>query len=137
MKKLLLVCLLLWAVPVFAASNVIQSSVSTYCGGQYTAPVKFAIINQAAGDGTIVAAVAGKRIRVLSYVVTSDTADTLVEFQSTTSTAISGDMRMPDNGILSANCGPFGCFQTVAGELLNVQATTGAVDGHVTYVECE
>ena len=134
-RLLTLVLTVLIAIPAYAQQVSTLEGKSVYCGSS-PALIKFAIINQAAGDATIVAAVTGKKIRVMSYVVTADTADTLVEFQSTTATALTGDMRFPDNGILSANCAPFGCFETVAGELLNVQATTGSVDGHITYAEC-
>ena len=126
----------LFASPLYAQQVSTLEGNRVYCGGT-PALVKFAVINQAAGNATVVAAVAGKKIRVLSYVVTADTADTLVQFESTTATPISGDMRFSDNGILSANCAPFGCFETLTGELLNVQATTGAVDGHITYAECD
>lgn len=135
MKKLTLILALLFAVPAYAQQVSTLEGDRVYCGST-PAQIKFAVINQAAGDATVVAAVTGKKIRVMSYVVTADTANTLVQFESTTSTAISGDMRFPDNGILAANCVPFGCFETAAGELLNVQATTGAVDGHITYAEC-
>ena len=88
------------------------------------------------GDNTIVAAVSGKRIRVLGYVLNVNAAGT-VQWKSGASTALSGAMELVDGGGVSAPMigipGRF-WFQTASGEAL-VLATATGVDGlgHVAY----
>lgn len=88
------------------------------------------------GDNTVIAAVTGKRIRVLGYVLNVNAAGT-VQWKSGASTALSGAMEFVDGGgVASAPVSPFGrfWFQTAAGEAL-VLATATGVDGlgHLIY----
>ena len=96
---------------------------------------KFAVINAAtSGDAnTIVAAVAGKQIRVLSYTLIADAAVTATWKSGTT--AISGAMSLPANGGAAPTC-QSGVLQTATGEAL-MMTLGGAVGvrGHLTYVE--
>lgn len=141
MKRYLIIALLfLFTSPAFAATTVMQSSVTTYCGGQYTAPIKFAPISAASsGDNTLVAAVAGKKIRVIFYTMIAAAAVD-VRFESGAGgTALTGVMNLPAAGNGAApSCGIYGCFETAAGALLNLELSGAvSVGGHLTYVECE
>lgn len=121
--------------PVDAAlrSDIIQSN-----GSQLTP--KFAIINvTSAGDATIVASVTGKKILVLSYVVTGDVAGTF-RWESPAGTPISGLMLMTvstvGNGYVEASFSPVGHFEGASGSALTVEmATADDLQGHLCYVE--
>lgn len=94
----------------------------------------YAIINASAGARTeIVAAVAGKRIRVLSYVATCETATGTFLWESAT-TAISGVMTMADNGCVVVPAGTTPVLQTAAGEALNITTVASVVRGHLSYI---
>lgn len=99
-------------------------------------PPQSAVINVAtATDHTIVAAVTGKKIRVLSYVIVAAAA-VAVTWKSG-STARSGAMSFAANsGIVVSPAAPSGgsWFETAAGEAL-VLTLSGAqqVSGHLTY----
>ena len=107
-----------------------------------SAPIKFAVISAASsGDNTLVAAVTGKKIRVIYYKIVPS-ADVSVRFESGAGgTALTGVMPLlAEDGvvgpsILEAYC-PFGLFQTAASALLNLELS-GAVGvyGHLTYCE--
>lgn len=96
----------------------------------------YAVIDTAAnGAGnTIVAAVAGKRIRVTGYVLNALTAVTAKWFSNTT--ALSGPIALGATGIVVAPVdNGDGHFETVAGEALKL--TLGGavqVSGHLTYL---
>ena len=134
---------------VFSSVAVAQSpTLSTpradkiYCGGTY-ATVKFAAIDTSAADTTVVAAVTGKKIRVIGWKLTGDAAGLgQVRWQSTTSTSLTGEMKTAYAsaviaGEISDYCYPVGCFETVAGELRNLeQGSTDDIDGYVIYIEC-
>lgn len=143
MKKIIQILLLLFfAIPAFAIQPSVQSSTSTYCDGAYPR-IKFAVIDDASsGDNTVIAAVSGKKIRVLSYTLVP-TADVTVRFESgAAGTALTGQMVLfQEDGVvtqnLSVNCGSYGCFETAAGALLNLELSGAvSVDGHITYIEC-
>ena len=87
------------------------------------------------GDNTIVAAVTGKRIRVLSWDLTIQVTGGWTWKSSTTSN-LTGTMAASATFGYSAPFNPFGHFQTVAGELLNLN-TSGVINaaGHLTYIE--
>ena len=102
--------------------------------------VQFAIIDAATlGDNTLVAAVTGKRIRVLSlYLVASGGAITIRFESGAGGTALSGQMAFLANGVLSLPYNPAGWFQTAAAVLLNLELSAAtSVDGGLTYVEVE
>lgn len=98
------------------------------------AQARFAVISGNAGDVTAVAAVTGKKIRVLSYYIRQSAAGT-VRFESAAGgTALTGVMVTTTGDLVVEGAfNPMGHFETVAGELLNVEAGTGAVMGHLTY----
>lgn len=103
--------------------------------GTAIAPL-YAVVNaSAAGAGNLlVAATAGKRIRVLSYAFVS-TGVNAINFLDG-ATAISGAMAFAANGGISAASGSaYGLLQTTAGNALNLQLSTAAqVSGHLVYV---
>lgn len=103
--------------------------------------IKYAVIDAAgAGDNTLVAAVTGKKIRVLSYVlVNGHTSTQTVRFESGASgTALSGQAILGANGVVSAAFNPGGWFETAAGSLLNLElAGATTVDGHLSYIEAD
>lgn len=100
----------------------------------YRKPLYAAINVSTAGDNTLVAAVAGKRIRVLSYTLVCSAVET-VRFESGAGgTALTGQMEFGANGGAAVTC-DHGLFETAAGALLNLELATGVnVDGHLTYV---
>ena len=103
--------------------------------------MKFAKIDaSASGNNEIVAAVTGKRIRVVGYTIIA-TGTVTVKWRSA-STDLSGGMALAANGgttpsvsVLSP-AGMFGVFQTEPGEALNLNLSGAvAVGGHLVYVE--
>jgi hypothetical protein len=96
-------------------------------------PVKFAAFSESTIDNhAVVAAVAGKSIRVLSYVLAvAGTSEQVIIFKSGT-TALTGPM--PIESGISAHF-EVGLFQTARGEALNIDLG-GAIQtsGHITYV---
>lgn len=97
--------------------------------------LKFATIAAtASGDTAVVAAVTGKRIRVVSYVFVTDAAIS-VKFRSAT-TDITGPMPIAANSGVSCPGQPSShLFQTVAGAALNINLSgTANVGGHVAYL---
>jgi len=134
MRKLLLSLLLL--LPCTALADIPVSDLVT-CNGA-TSQVKFAVIDETdAGDKEIVAAVAGKKIRVLSYVIIASATSTVRWESGPGGTALTGSMSLSTIKSTESSCSVIGCFQAVAGESLSLE-TTGAVsfDGHLTYIEC-
>lgn len=98
---------------------------------------KYAVIDAAtSGNNTLVAAVASRKIRVLAYMLESSGTVT-VRFESDADgTALTGQMPTTAQNILSAGFNPAGWFETVAGELLNLELSGAVgVDGHLTYIE--
>jgi hypothetical protein len=97
---------------------------------------KFATISfNSSGANTAVAAVASKRIRVLSYTLIANAAVN-VKFQSSTTSDITGLLYLAANTGASVAYSPVGLFQTVAGEALSINLSGAiAVGGHLVYVE--
>lgn len=101
--------------------------------------VQYAIIDAAtSGDNTLVAAVTGRKIRVVSLYLVASGAVT-ARFESDASgTALSGQMQLAANGVLALPYNPSGWFQTASGELLNLELSGAvSVDGGLSYVEVE
>lgn len=96
--------------------------------------VKFATIAATSTNNTLVAAVAGKKIRVLSYTILV-TAAASAKFQSDTSTDLTGAMPFPDTGGAVNAYNPSGLFETAAGGLLNLNLSASSAYGHLTYQE--
>lgn len=92
-----------------------------------------------AGDNALVAAVTGKSIRVIAAVLVASGGANTVRFESDASgTALSGQMDIADNGQLVMPLNGYGWFQTVAGELLNLELSAAtAVAGFIVYQEVE
>ncbi len=97
--------------------------------------VKFAAVSVSAiTDNEVVAAVTGKKIRVLSYVLNGAGGLNTATWK-TAATALAGAMDIADNTSFSANS-TVGLFETVAAEALNLALTAATlVAGHITYVE--
>lgn len=92
----------------------------------------YAVINESTqASNEIVAAVAGKKIRVVSVVLVCSAAN-VVTWQSA-ATAISGPMSFAANGGYAlASEAPL--FETVAGEALNLLSGSAVqVSGHILY----
>lgn len=98
---------------------------------------KFAVIDAAtSGDNTLLAAVASKKIRVLSlYLVSAGTVN--VRFESGAGgTALSGQMNLVVNTGFVLPFNPIGWFETASNTLLNLELSAAvSVDGGFTYVE--
>jgi len=100
---------------------------------------KFAVIDvNTSGDNTIVSAVVGKKIRVLSYTIISDgTVD--VRFESGAGgTALTGQMPLIANSGMTPGYIPVGHFETAVNTLLNIELNGAvAIHGHLTYIEVD
>lgn len=118
------------------ASEATLASVAELLGRQ----VKFARINLALlGDTTVVAAVPGKKIQVLSYMVTTTAANAAVRLQfKSGAVTVLGEVEDIDGAypvpMAGSILGPL--FETAAGEalVLNLSAIK-VVKGHLSYVE--
>jgi hypothetical protein len=98
--------------------------------------VQYAAIDVAAsGDNTLVALVAAKRIRVLSlFLVSAGTVTTRLE-SNAGGTALTGQMTLAVNSGFTLPFNAEGWFQTVAGQLLNLELSDAvSVDGCLSYV---
>lgn len=97
---------------------------------------QYAVINvSSSGDNSIVVAVTGKVIRVLSYVIVADSAVAAKWVSGAAGTAISGAMSLAANGGVAAPYTPVGHFQTGVNTalVLNLSGAVGA-RGHLTYI---
>ena len=92
-----------------------------------------------AGNNTLVAAVVGKKIRVLSAVLVASGGANTVRFESDDDgTSLTGQMDLAADGQLVLSLNGFGWFETVAGELLNLELSGAtAVEGCLVYQEIE
>lgn len=100
-------------------------------------PVLYAVIDNAtSGDNTILAAAgAGKKIRVLSYVLVSAGTVTARFESGAGGTALTGQMTTAVNSVISSGFNPYGHFETAANTLLNLELSGNvSVDGHLSYV---
>ncbi len=89
-------------------------------------------ITATSGDNTLVGATAGYKIRVLSFVLVP-TANQTVKFQSSTTSDLTGVMTLLAGTPLVAKLQKGGIFETVAGELLNLNTSASTAAGHLTY----
>lgn len=101
--------------------------------------VQFAAIVAAATDNTLVAAVTGKKIRVLALFLVASGGANNARFESGTGgTALTGVMNLAANGQLSLPYNAAGHFETAAGALLNLELSAAtAVGGYLVYVTVE
>lgn len=112
--------------------NVLVEAPRDYIFGQEDSKfIKLAVTNAAP---TVLAGTAGRKIRVISYVLGSD-ATLTVKWQSNT-TDLSGAIPLVANSIISANSdGNQGLVETNVGETLKLLPSgAGNVTGHITYI---
>lgn len=104
--------------------------------GAYTSEL-FAFVNATTGaERSVVAAVAGSRIRVLSIALSMGAGGGTLVFNTKPAgagTAISPTFNFAGNGGLSAAC-DVGLFETSVGEGLTVTSTTSTCGVMVTYI---
>jgi hypothetical protein len=99
--------------------------------------IKRVVVDDAlSGDNEIVAAVTGKKIRVLSGCLVATGAVT-VRFESGAGgTALTGQMSLAANQDLVLGFDPLGHFETAAGQALNLELGGAvSVDGWLNYIE--
>jgi len=99
---------------------------------------KFVAVDHAtSGNNTIVAAVTGKKIRVLAgFLIMTGTTVTLRFESAADGTALTGQMLLPAGGTIALPFCPVGHFETVVSELLNLELSGAqSVDGWLVYVE--
>lgn len=99
--------------------------------------VKRAVVDHAtSGNNTIVAAVSGKKIRVIAAKLVAGDA-VVVRFESGASgTALTGQMTCAASQNVDFQFNPHGWFETAAGSLLNMELGGAVtVDGVLLYVE--
>jgi hypothetical protein len=91
------------------------------------------------GDNTLVAAVTGKKVRVISLVLVASGGANSARLESGASgTALTGVMDIIDNGQLVLQYNPAGWCETAASALLNLELSAGtAVGGLLAYVTVE
>lgn len=94
-------------------------------------------ISVTATDNTLVAAVTGRRIRVVSCVLVASGGANSVRFESAAGgTALTGVMDLAADGQLILPQNMAGWFHTVAAELLNLELSAATlVAGVLNYVE--
>lgn len=100
-------------------------------------PIQYAVVDAASsGDNTLVAAVTGKKIKVLAGSLTMTGTAVTIRFESAASgTALTGQMTPAQGQTISLPFCPVGHFETVAGELLNLElGGAQSVDGWLVYI---
>jgi hypothetical protein len=112
-----------------------SGDVSTLYNGTSALVPKFAVIAaSSANDNAIVAAVTGKKLRVVAYVLVANAAVNAKWRSGTTDK--SGLLYLAANGGAASGYSPVGHFETASGEALNLHLSGAvAVGGHVVYVE--
>jgi len=98
---------------------------------------KFAAIDVASsGDNTLVAAVSGKKIRVVAvFLVSAGTVTARFE-SGASGTALTGQMNLVANSGFVLPFNSVGWFETAATTLLNLELSAAiSVDGSIVYVE--
>lgn len=99
-----------------------------------TGALQHAVIDAAAGDTELVAAVTGKRIRVLSFSLVAADALTARFESGAGGTALTGIMDLAANQEIGhGHFHPGGHFETAAGEALSLELSAGTADGYLTY----
>lgn len=99
---------------------------------------KYAAIDAAtSGDNTLVAAVTGKKLRVLAAFFTMTGTAVTIRFESGAGgTALTGQMTPAQGQTIVLPYNPHGWFETAAGSLLNLElGGAQSVDGALTYIE--
>ena len=115
----------------------------TWVKTQSSAPIKYAAIAAAtSGANTLLAAVSGKRIRVLALMIVAGAAGNIYFTSAAAGAVIFGGstnkINLPANGGFVLPFNPAGWFETVADELLNLNASsTGPFSGGLVYQELD
>lgn len=96
---------------------------------------QYAVIDHAtSGNNTLVAAVTGKKIRVLAFLLVAAGAVSARFESDADGTALTGVMSLAANAVVEASHNPAGWFETAAGELLNLELSGAvSVDGVLVY----
>lgn len=96
-----------------------------------------AVAAASSGDNTLVAAVTGKKIRVLAGSLTMTGTAVTIRFESGAGgTALTGQMTPAQGQTISLPFCPLGHFETAAGALLNLElGGAQAVAGWLVYAE--
>jgi hypothetical protein len=100
--------------------------------------VKRAAIDAASsGDNTLVAAVTGKKIRVLAVAITMTGTAVTIRFEDGAGgTALTGQMQPTQGQTVTLPFNPVGWFETSAATLLNLElGGAQSVDGVLVYIE--
>ena len=100
--------------------------------------VKRAAIDAASsGDNTLVAAVTGKKIRVLALAITMTGTAVTIRFEDGAGgTALTGQMQPTQRQTVTLPFNPVGWFETSAATLLNLElGGAQSVDGALVYIE--
>lgn len=116
--------------------QVYQDVSTLRSGGDALTPARVAIDAATSGDNTLVAAVSGRRVRVLAlFLVAAGTVN--VRFESGAGgTALTGQMNLVANTGFVLPFNPVGWFETGINTLLNLELSAAvSVDGALTYVE--
>ena len=112
--------------------------------GEKSYEVKRALVNAAKNaDRTLVAAVTGKKIRVVGGQLHALADGSLSFFSATSGTPVTGSIPVDVAGassglssVIDLDSNRFGCFETVAGELLGVTLSANTdLDGWILYIE--
>lgn len=91
----------------------------------------------ATGDNTLVAAVPGMKIRVVSIFVVSSGGTSSLKFQSSTTSDLTGAIVMEDQSKFDLGVSEYGHFQTEAGEALSLNLSNKVtLGGAITYFLC-
>jgi hypothetical protein len=102
------------------------------------AKVKFKVIDAAtSGDNEAIAAVTGKKLRVIAGSLTMTGTAVTIRFESSAGgTALTGQMTPAQGQTIPLPYCPVGHFETVAGESLNLElGGAQSVDGWLVYQE--
>ena len=108
-----------------------------YYFGSDKLTVKYAAVSASgSGNNTVVAAVTGKKIRVLGFLLVSALAVTVQWQSGAGGTALCGVMSLGITAAVNSGISEAGLFETASGALLNL-SLGGAVSvgGYVIYVE--
>ncbi len=100
--------------------------------------IRYAVVDvtDASGDHTLVAAVAGRRILLLSCVMIAAGSVNIRLEDGAGGTALSGEMNLTTNSGFSASFNEGGWCVTGTNTLLNLETSANiSVDGFLTYVE--
>lgn len=121
-----------------SAPTPVGSMTGTVYDGTTPLLVKYAAVDAAtSGDNTLVAAVTGKKLRVLAAHLTMTGTAVTVRFESGAGgTALTGQMTPAQGQSITMPFNPVGWFETAAGSLLNLElGGAQSVDGVLVYVE--